>query len=142
MVLEIRNYFGPSRKSKGWSNVMSFHMFCSMPTFARESWEWLAAQSFWQQMSWREAEKWLEYREQVTMSYQDPLEQRSRERNAMSTHDLVENSTLNFHHEGHHDADSAEQLLRVWSVLGADCDGAVRKRLLRATKPHKVARCA
>ena len=74
----------------------------------------------------------------ASMSYQDPLAQRSCEHNAMSAHDVVENSALSFRNN----VDEAHRLIRVWQVLGADYDGDIKNRLRSKVNALSGEHCA
>ncbi len=100
-----------------------------MSSFVRESAAWFFRQRFFLEMSKKQRESWLQYRETVTMRYEDPLWQREQERHAMGSHDVVELSRLRRADDDDEDAADRRLVLSVWDLLGGG--EVVRRRLQR-----------
>ena len=104
---------------------MSFRS--SMPVFEREEGSWLFNQDFWLGMSPLQKEAWLEYREGVTMQYEDILFIRELERTAMGQQDVVEMSRYHWDDMGPEEKLELSEYQHAWRVLGGG--GRIAARL-------------
>ena len=85
-----------------------------MSEFRRESAEWLYTQVFFISMTAPEQQAWLEYRERVTLQYEDPLFHRSEERERMEQEDVIEMS----HYTWDARCEALAEYQHAWRVLG------------------------
>ena len=108
-------------------------MFSSMPTFTRESKEWLENEDWYHRMDALGQEHWLEWRETCVMDHADPLQQRKNEQFAMASHDIVEASHLHWNSEDDNDGERL-LVLAMWNWLGGG--KVVRSRLMLTDCPR------
>ncbi len=89
-------------------------------------------------MAFEEHQRWLQFRERVSMQYEDPLFQRGQEQNNMEQQDVIEMAR---HHWNDLDAEGWQALKEyrhAWQVLGGG--PRVLARLLVVNAPQTPSR--
>ena len=129
----------PSTLERPSSEHATMSLRGSMMEFTREGAIWLFSQDFWLEMSSSEKMSWLEFRERVTMQYEDILHLRDMEQCQMAQQDVVEMSRLHFDPDLVEEFVSLEEYQHAWRILGGGPNVAVRLNVTHAprTPPPK-----
>ena len=95
-------------------------LLSSMSEFRREPMSWLSGQTLWRDMAPEERAGWLEYRERVTLQYEDRHFLREQEQRNMEQQDVVEMSKYTWDVREPGEAQSLKQYQEAWRILGGD----------------------